>query len=82
LFSFALLALGGWGAKENGMVLYTLYFSWAFLALSVLCVSGLLKRFGRARWIVFGILLLAMAALNVHGLAHIISFGHQFYPTS
>ena len=33
IFSVLLLCVVGWGTQENGLVLYSLYFSWAFIIL-------------------------------------------------
>ena len=32
LFSVVLLAIVGYGASENGFILYSYYFSWAFIS--------------------------------------------------
>lgn len=35
LFSMIILGIAGWGTNENGLILYSLYFGWAYLALIV-----------------------------------------------
>lgn len=80
LFSFCLLGLAGWGAAENGMILYTLYFSWALLAL---IYAGLTKGLAKHPLIRFGIaaaLFLAVAAVNIRELRELVRFGFFYYP--
>ncbi len=43
-FSFLLLCLIGWGTAENGLILYTLLFAWAFIGMLVLGVKELCER--------------------------------------
>lgn len=76
LFS-ALLLLGlGWGTAENGLILYGLYFSWAFYVLfrRVLIPSG--------RWqtAVDWLLALALLALNIPGMSALLRFAAEYYP--
>ena len=44
LFSLLLLCLVGWGTAENGLILYTLYFGWAFLILIYLLFEFLFNK--------------------------------------
>ena len=44
LFSLLLLCLVGWGTAENGLILYTLYFGWAFLILLYLLFEYLFNK--------------------------------------
>ena len=44
LFSLLLLCLVGWGTAENGLILYTLYFGWAFLILIYLLFEYLFNK--------------------------------------
>ncbi|MCL1805644.1 MAG: hypothetical protein FWG28_06570 [Clostridiales bacterium] len=80
LFSFCLLCLAGWGAEENGMILYSLYFSWAFLAL---IFAGLTKALAKHPFIRFGLAaaaFLVVAAVNIQELRELIRFGFFYYP--
>lgn len=76
-FSFVLLFLLGWGTAENGLILYSLYFSWAFI---VLIFKGLEKAFKRF----FGIPSIIGATVclifNVYSMYQILSFGMKYYP--
>jgi len=94
LFSFLLLACVGWGALENGLILYSLYFSWAFINLTFMAIASLLAK-GKSRAqgkikaettlsfsairLLF-LLLLVMATANIQGIMKIIQFGLTYYP--
>ena len=82
LFAFLLLCVVGWGAPENGMVLYTLYFSWAFCIL----LFYLILKLAHEKVVPVSIAVLAVALsmiyLNGKGIAEIIRFGIQYYPRS
>ena len=80
LFSYCLLGLAGWGAAENGMILYSLYFSWALLAL---IFAGLTKAMAKHPFIRFAIaaaIFVVTAALNIRELREMIHFGLFYYP--
>lgn len=76
-FSFALLFLFGWGTAENGLILYSLYFSWAFIAL---IFKGLEKAFGRFVWIPSVTAAVLCLTVNIHSMRQILSFGIENYP--
>jgi hypothetical protein len=80
LFSFALLVIVGWGASENGMILYTLYFSWALLSLIFAGVKKLLANHPIVRLSIFLAAFVVMAAVNIRGLRELILFGIEYYP--
>lgn len=48
-FSFAVLVLLGWGTQENGLILYALYFGWAFWVLLYQLVEALCASLRRPR---------------------------------
>ena len=80
LFSACLLVGAGWGAKENGMILYTLYFSWALLSL---IYKGFYRILRRLPWLRAGVSLvvfLVVAAVNIRALRELIRFGIAWYP--
>ena len=80
LFSFCLLALAGWGSLENGMILYTLYFSWALLSLIYAGLQKALAKHTAVRLSLVSLGLLAVAAFNIRGLRELIGFGISYYP--
>jgi len=79
-FSFVLLCVLGWGTSEHALVLYTHYFSWAVVSLIVMLIARLPERL---RALQLGVLLggaLALAAVNLGGIAQIVRFGLTYYP--
>lgn len=80
LFSFLLLCLVGWGTAENGLVLYTLYFSWAYLVLAYLALDALLKKWKSAQAAVLIAAIAAMLILNASNILQIVLFGMRYYP--
>lgn len=80
LFSFVLLCLFGWGTAENGLVLYTLYFSWAYVSLVFLAAEKLLKKWKTARYILYSAGAAALLSVNLFGIAEIVAFGLRYYP--
>ena len=73
LISAILLVKLGWGAKENGMTLYILYFSFGFLV----PIFWLIRRIKFA-WLRWG-MIVTMIAFNLVGLLKIMKFGIIYY---
>jgi hypothetical membrane protein len=80
MFSFVLLGLVGWGTAENGLVLYTLYFSWAYLVLAFLALDALLKKWRTVQSVVLGGIAAAILVFNAVNILQIILFGIRYYP--
>ena len=81
-FSVVILLLLGWGAPENGQILYALYFGWAFLVLLYQLVQWCchtLKHPGAIPYATLA-LILALAAVNIPAIADIIAFSKAIYP--
>lgn len=81
-FSAFMLLMLGWGSKENGMVLYILYFGWAFLVLLFRLVEWAAEKIG-FDWLVpvaSGAVILLLAWVNAHGLYELLHFAFQYYP--
>ena len=78
IFSFIVLCVVGWGAQENGMILYSLYFSWAYLILIFKFFQSI--SINRKMYnIIFGIFILIMFVWNFYELCNIISFAIKYY---
>ena len=78
LFSVCILLLFGWGAQENGFILYSLYFAWAYLILYFL----LLKRVIKNRKIFVVILLISimiMLVCNINEIINVFRFALKYY---
>lgn len=78
--SFVILCLVGWGTAENGLMLYTFYYGWAFFALIVKGVERVCLRAPRIRRGLYALASLTLLVLSVRGLAALIRFGLQYYP--
>jgi len=80
LFSIAILYVIGWGSPENGMILYSLYFSWAFFGLVFLFFEKLLKKQKIIRYAVYSALFIVMSIININGIIELVQFGIEHYP--
>jgi hypothetical protein len=80
LLASVLLYVIGWGSPENGMVLYTLYFGWAFFVLVFMLVDKVIGKFKLAKLIVFILSFLTLLAINIPGIASLVQFGIEYYP--
>jgi hypothetical protein len=79
LVSIILLCVAGWGSMENGYILYTLYFSWAYLSLCFMALKKLIPNDN----ILFYILLAAVVAFmvfNIPEMLKMVRFGILHYP--
>ncbi|MBO4988908.1 MAG: hypothetical protein J6D37_01110 [Clostridia bacterium] len=80
LCSLAILLVLGWGAQENGMILYSMYFAWAFVGL----FASLIKKVCRGNEIALGALFAGLGLLffvtNLLSMIEIVRFGMEYYP--
>lgn len=79
-FSFLLLCIVGWGTGENGLVLYTLYFFWAYYALCFLLAEKVLAKWKKLRYILYSVLFVGIGAVNLIGVYNLIQFAMLYYP--
>lgn len=80
IFSLIILCLIGWGTKENGLILYSLYFSWAYVSLIYLLINKLIKN-TKLKNTIFIILILIMLYYNTYEFTKIILFCLKYYYT-
>ena len=71
IFSFIILCVIGWGTRENGLILYSLYFSWAFYILFY-------KLFKNKKWLIVPFVLVFFA-LNGIEIFNILKFSFIHY---
>lgn len=82
VFSFILLCIVGWGTAENCLMLYSLYFSWAFYVLAFM----LAVRAEQALSVRFILPVLLVAAVYVlvrvsfPAILELADFGAKYYP--
>ena len=82
LLSIAVLVIAGWGTAENGLILYTLYFGWAYLALLfqlAVTVCEKLKA-GIAVPVISAIACLIMLVYNIPAVQQLFLFAFRYYP--
>ncbi|MCR4614953.1 MAG: hypothetical protein K5756_02240 [Clostridiales bacterium] len=81
-FSGILLWAVGWGSVENGMILYSLYFGWAFLVLLFRLSERIADKlkFKYFTPVVCGAAIIALAAANYRGISEILEFAFKYYP--
>jgi hypothetical protein len=80
LFSFLLLCVLGLGTAENGLILYSLYFFWAFLSLVFIAISKVVKRTPKLMIAFFTSIIIFLLALNIPAVLEVIKFGITYYP--
>ena len=79
LYSFVILCLVGFGTQENGLILYSLYFSWSFIVLLYLLFMKIVRK-PLVRFSVCVVVFALLLYVNVPRLYDIIDFGIMFYP--
>ena len=79
-FSFLLLGLVGWGTIDNGLMLYSSYFGWAFLSMIFGLADRVLDRVRPLKLAVMGGLILGIGIYNVLALKEVLVFSTQFFP--
>ena len=79
MFSLVLLFVLGWGTNENGLILYTFYFSWAFICLIYKMFEKHYINTKKTKNIILTTLLVPIVIINIYGIDQIIQFGIQFF---
>ena len=81
-FSALLLLIVGWGAPENGMILYTLYFSWSFMILLFRLVERLAvkTKYGSLTLLVSCTIVTVLGWINFCGIGKLLAFAIASYP--
>ena len=82
LFSMIVLGIAGWGTNENGLILYSLYFGWAYLALIVKLGMAIVKKLkvekiGVIVWLGMVVYLLYV---NLPNMILMYQFAVKYYP--
>lgn len=80
VFSFLLLGVIGWGTIDNGLMLYTLYFGWAYAAMGFQFVDRVLEKHRTAKIVVLLIIIGLLLMINVPALRDVLVFATQFFP--
>ena len=81
LHSIVMLGILGWGTAENGLILYTYYYGWAFWMLVYQCINYWLDKCKpQIKYAVWGIILLLLVIMNGKGFLEILIFARTHYP--
>ena len=82
VFSVVMLLGLGWGTKENGLILYALYFGWAFLVLLFQLVEKIEDKLNVKFLVpVFGIgCAIALAVVNIPAIMEMVNFAITYFP--
>ena len=81
-FSAVMLLGFGWGTQENGLILYALYFGWAFLVLLFQLVEKIESKLN-VRYLtpVFSVCaVVALLIINIPSIMETVNFAITFYP--
>ena len=78
IFSFIILCVVGFGTSENGLNLYSLYFSWAYIILIYMLIYKLIKK-DLIRRIIILLLVVVLLIFNIPEFINIIKFGLTYY---
>lgn len=79
IFSIVLLIVLGYGTRENGLILYSLYFNWVFVSLIFLLFKKLLGNKKKIFVTISVILIVLLLVCNIKGLIDLIQFGLQYF---
>ncbi len=80
-FSFLLLGIVGWGTVDNGLMLYSLYFGWAFVAMIFRLISWALGKYQSAKLAVILVLIVGIGIYNILALQDVLVFATEYFPT-
>ena len=78
IFSFIILCIVGWGTVENGLILYSLYFSWAFYILFYLLIKKLFKN-KKLFIIIMSLIIIVMFIFTSRELLNILEFSLKYF---
>jgi hypothetical protein len=81
-FSVIMLLGLGWGTKENGLILYALYFGWAFLVLLFQLVEKIESKLNIKFLIpvVTMVAVIALLVINIPAIWEMVNFAITYYP--
>lgn len=81
-FSVLVLFVLGWGTAENGLILYSLYFGWAFVALIFEAIDYITSKIASPKYAF--LIMVAISAIllivNISGFGELVNFAITHYP--
>lgn len=78
IFSIIILVLVGWGTAENGLILYSLYFSWAYYVLYFMLLNKLKNR--NIFKFLITISIIVMSIFMAYEMFNILKYAIVYYP--
>ena len=78
IFSVIMLFVLGWGTQENGLVLYSLYFGWAYFVLIFQLLQNIFKN-PKVFKIAIAVLIISMLCFSLPELYNILKFAILYY---
>lgn len=81
-FSFILLVIVGWGTNENGLILYSLYFAWAFFVLLFQLIEKMEEKLN-VKFIIPIVSILGTFVLllyNIPAITEMVNFAITYFP--
>lgn len=79
LFSIVLLPIIGYGSNENGFILYSYYFSWAFVCLVFKLFEALFRKLPKIKNVIYALSIIPISIVNFYAIYQLIIFGMQYY---
>lgn len=81
-FSIIMIPVLGWGTKENGLILYSLYFGWAYLVLLFQLIEKIENKLNiRVLLSVLSVgCISVLAFVNVPAIFDMVNFAITYYP--
>lgn len=80
VFSVIVCCVIGWGTFDNALIVYALYFGWAFISLVFMGITHLLKRRKVVRIVIFAAFAAALCLINIPGVLDLLRFAVANYP--
>lgn len=82
VFSVVMLVILGWGTKENGLILYALYFGWAFLVLLFQLAEKIEDKLNVKFFVpILSIICAAvLAVVNIPAIMEMVDFAINYFP--
>ncbi len=79
-FSLLLLGIVGWGTIDNGLMLYSLYFGWAYVAMCFRLLDHVLHGVRPLKLLVLAAVVAVVTTINFAALREVLVFAAQFFP--
>ena len=79
VFSFILHCIIGWGIPEDGLILYTLHYSWAFVCLIYKFFEKVFEKHKNIKNAIYVLIILLLTVINSYGVYELIKFGIEYF---